>query len=110
MHYILKGKMPVRCNDIWEFARWFGTADRRVAYDEIGGVLVSTVFLGIDHRFNGSGPPILFETMVFLDAEGTDDIDQRRYCTWEQAEDGHQAIVAELRRVAASVTITCSSQ
>lgn len=39
---------------------------RRVAFTDINeDVMVSTVFLGIDHNFFGDGPPILFETMVF---------------------------------------------
>ena len=49
---------------IW--ARWFETADRRVALTEVSGIRVSTVFLGLDYRFSGEGPPLLlFETMTF---------------------------------------------
>jgi hypothetical protein len=32
---------------------------------EDGNIGISTVFLGLDHRHFGDGPPLLFETMVF---------------------------------------------
>lgn len=71
-------------------------ANRHVALDEVApGITVSTVFLGLDHNWTDHGPPILFETMVF------DDYDrpyQQRYSTWEEAEIGHRAKVAELRQ------------
>ena len=54
--------------------------NRLVDYTDITSQMyVSTVFLGIDHRFSSSGPPIVFETMVF---GGPDSIDQSqwRYC------------------------------
>ncbi len=33
-----------------------------------------------------SGPPILFETMVF---QGKEILDMQRYSTWEEAQAGH---------------------
>jgi hypothetical protein len=61
---------------------------------QAGGIpiMVSTVFLGIDHGYEG--PPILWETMVF----GTDfqDFGQARYRSQEEAIAGHAAIVAGL--------------
>jgi hypothetical protein len=52
-------------------------------------VCVSTVFLGLDHNFLRTGPPVLFETMIF----GVPFVSewQRRYCTWDEAVDGHKA-------------------
>jgi hypothetical protein len=61
----------------------------------IGEVRVSTVFLGIDHAWEG--PPLLFETMVF---GGPLDEEMERYSTWEEAERGH-AVMA--RRVLAAL-------
>lgn len=51
-------------------------------------MIVSTVFLVIDHNFFNSDnvPPILFETLVIggvLDGEG------ERYSTWDEAKEGH---------------------
>lgn len=54
-------------------------------------VWISTVFMGIDHNFTGSGRPILFETMVF----GLPDTEvgyeyQRRCSTWDEAVQQHK--------------------
>lgn len=67
----------------------------RVALDMIGGVDISTVFLGIDHRFGGGGPPILFETMIF--GGGPHDENCERYCTWDEAVAGHARWCAKIR-------------
>ena len=55
--------------------------------------MVSTVFLGLDHNWNG-GPPILFETMVF---GGPHNEYQERYATWDQAEKDHDRVVEALK-------------
>ena len=90
--YRLDGKKPVECEDLLTWAKGFETANRHVAKEKRDGVLVSTVFLGLDHRLGGNGPPILFETMIF---GGPHDGDQDRYCTWEEAEAGHAAMCAK---------------
>lgn len=91
MYYILEGKNPVACSaEVW--SAWFEKArdsgeklgnfnrsDRHVALDQIGDVVVSTVFLGLDHGFL-QGAPILFETMIF---GGEHDGAQERYRTWD---------------------------
>lgn len=56
--------------------------------DEIDDIIVSTVFLGIDHSFGVSGPPVLFETMVF----GIEDVEyepQWRATSLEDATANH---------------------
>lgn len=68
--------------------------NRQVGDDMVGDVRVSTVFLGINHRHSGVGPPILYETMIF---GGEHDEDQWRYCTRKEAEAGHKAVVAFLK-------------
>lgn len=84
-------KTPVSC-DLMECARAI-EKDRVVSKDELpGGVLVSTVFLGLDHSF-GSGPPILFETMIF---GGPHDGYQERYSSWDEAEKGHKKALAKV--------------
>ena len=88
--YILHGQQPVPVEDVLEWASWLENADRRVAKDEVGGVGVSTVFLGIDHQF-GRGKPLLFETMIF---GGVHDEYQTRCSTWEEAEVQHQEALA----------------
>lgn len=94
--YILDGTAPVKCDDIIRWARWFETADRQVAKTDLpGGVCVSTVFIGIDHRFVGKGAPIVFETMIF---GGKHDQEMWRYETWEEALSGHDDAVRIARK------------
>lgn len=69
--------------------RWWRVGNTQIN-DEVH---VSTVWLGLDHSF-GDGPPLIFETMVF---GGEYDDWTERYSTWEQAEAGHERIVAALR-------------
>lgn len=79
---------PVPCEDLDEWAKCYGKADRRVALDKRGDISVSTVFLGLDHNW-GEGPPLLYETMVF---GGEHDRYEARYSTREEALKGHEAI------------------
>jgi hypothetical protein len=92
--YMLVDRKPVLVGDALEFEGWFLEADRRVATTEVLGiVVVSTVFLGFDHRTSGSGPPVLFESMAFWEGEPHE---QQRCCTWEQAETMHQDMVHQV--------------
>lgn len=72
--YILDAHQPVKIADPLEWARWLEdhNAERIVKQEVIGGYLISTIFLGIDHNLasiffgaSTAAPPILFETMVF---------------------------------------------
>ena len=67
---------------------------RRVRETFIGKVRISTVFLGIDHNWDG-GAPLLFETMVF---GGELDESQERCSTWEEAVAMHRDMCARVRR------------
>jgi hypothetical protein len=108
-HWKFVGKEVVECKDgVLEWAQWFETADRHVAKTELDAngvkLVVSTVFLGIDHNFGMTGDqrPILFETMIYSprktpeDRSSWDDC-QWRYRTYDEAERCHNAIVAMLR-------------
>lgn len=90
-NYILEGKKAVPCSNIMVWGKWFETANRHVANNHIGSKRVSTVFLGINHQW-GSGPPLLFETMVFEDGGDYSGEYQWRYSTWEEAERCHNII------------------
>lgn len=63
--------------------------DRRVSLNYIGDVKISTVFLGMEHGYV-EGKPIIFETMIF---GGEYDEYQARYCTWNEALEGHERAV-----------------
>jgi hypothetical protein len=89
--YKLVDKVPVKCEsgDYSAFGQ-----DRRVGKTILpDGKYVSTVFLGLDHNYDSTGPPILFETMVFAEREGFDDQDMERYATFEEAVQGHRDMV-----------------
>lgn len=98
-YYILVGQTPVPC-ELMEWAEWFerGPEERRVKVTTVmGSVLVSTVFLGIDHSFGGRRP-LLFETMAFWN--GKAGYEQERCSTWQEAEAQHEAMVREVARPA----------
>lgn len=93
LKYILDGKTPILEPDILKWAQWFEAAgDERVVRQTAISkeVSVSTVFLGLDESF-GLGPTQLFETMIF---GGDRNGEHRRYATWGEAVEGHNAIVA----------------
>lgn len=94
--YILQGKLAVPVDSIEEWARKFERSNRHVASTKVGGIWISTVFLGLDHSF-GNGEPQIFETMAFGggDMRG---LLQERYATWDEAAKGHKAVVAQLRK------------
>lgn len=60
----------------------------RVGLGKYGDYVVSTVFLGIDHRFGPDGPPLVFETMIFPKGDMTEEW-VARYSTYQEALDGH---------------------
>jgi hypothetical protein len=92
-YYILNdNREAVPCANLEAWARGFDEARRRVGETFVGPYRVSTVFLGINHRHFGDGPPILFETMVFEGDDG--DVDMDRCSTWAEAEAMHADFVA----------------
>lgn len=93
LYYILTDTREPQSATLLEWGKWFQEDKRRVGYDEVGKVTVSTVFLGVDHRFT-DGPPLLFETMIF---GGAHDQYQTRCSTWAQAEAMHAAALALVR-------------
>lgn len=85
---------PVACDDLVAWSLWMATANRGVARGEpVPGVLVSTVFLGIDHSHLG-GPPVLWETMIL---GFKNDEYQERYTSKADALAGHAVALAIAR-------------
>lgn len=73
---------------------WRWPNNKRVGNTVLDGdVTVSTVHLGLDHRYGG-GSPLIFETMIF---GGEHDQYQRRYSTEEEAMRGHLDVLFRLR-------------
>lgn len=81
---------PVAEYDLLRWARWMEANERSLRRTNIGQVCVSTVFLGIDHGFDG-GRPVLWETMIF--GGPTDAEQQWRYTSKSAAIDGHASAV-----------------
>lgn len=87
-YWILKNKVPVETEDMFQVNNFLSDFKNKVVKQEnlADDVRVSTVFLGLDHRF-GEGPPLLFETMIF---GGEHDQYQTRCSTWSEAEEMHK--------------------
>ena len=73
---------------------------RQVAQTELDGARVSTVWLGLDHRFGGDGPPLIYETMIF---GGPFDEQAWRWPNRDAALAGHDQAVELARDATAQV-------
>jgi hypothetical protein len=97
-HYILDADHHLVETDFETWAQWFEDFNNRIVdYTDITSQMrVSTVFIGLDHRFSSDGPPLVFETMIF---GGPEEIDQTmwRYSSWDDATTGHKAAVRRAR-------------
>jgi hypothetical protein len=78
-----------------EWVRFMTRGNRTVGNTTVNKTRISTVFLGINHGWNLSKAPILFETMIF---GGIFDGESQRYTTWESAEKGHEKWVAKIKK------------
>jgi len=97
-HHYDKYGVPI---SLGQYVALFEDRDyRRVAWTDLGAVQISTVWLGIDHNFGQTGSPVIFETMIFgllADLDLTDRT-QWRYSTLEEAQSGHEQVVAEVQK------------
>lgn len=102
---------PVKVHDLMTWARWLEKNQKRRIVkqtklaDDI--VLVSTVFLGLNHNHWGKGPPILFETMVFgMDQESEwAETECQRYSSRDDAEVGHEMMVKKVKAQLAKAVV-----
>jgi hypothetical protein len=95
-NYILVGQ-EIKEATLTEAAVFFEDVNNRIIdrTDINDDVSVSTVFLCFDHGFGREdNRPVLFETMIF---GGAYDQNCWRYCTYEDAFEGHWKIVQCLR-------------
>lgn len=119
-NWILDDKGKPKQVDLLEWGKWMQNSGekRRVGYDKLKKVYVSTVFLGIDYDFMCSGKPILWETMVFENKVSTHKLfgrkvkyheeyhgtpekpfpGQTRFRSQEEAEEFHKKLVRKLKR------------
>jgi hypothetical protein len=119
LNYILHRKErriePVDCRPregLFRWADWFenNPGERTIGNTSIGGCMVSTVFLGLDHSFC-RGAAVLFETMVFPDHDdgGMSENYQERYHTLAEAEQGYIAVVELVKQQAFDAEQTAAS-
>jgi len=90
--YILDNENnPVKATDL-EYSEWCKDYSNRkvIGKTNIAKSFISTVFLGLDHSWDG-GLPLLWETMIFSDDEN--DLFQERYTSQESAVYGHERAV-----------------
>jgi len=102
--YILdKNGKPKPEPDLMKWARWIESEKgiRIVKQEDIDDIKVSTVFLGLNHNFCGTGAPILWETMIFCSGKYKDhkmDQEQDRCSgTRKQALAMHEEMCARVR-------------
>jgi len=93
-YIIVDGKITPE-PDLIKWAMWYEKSENRhVKQDKIGDVIVSTIFLGLDHNLWGNHP-ILWETMIFGSKANRDFV--RCGGNREQAEAMHASVVEKIR-------------
>lgn len=88
-YYILDADDNVaEVDDVIAWGKWFeeNPKKRQVGYNQKRDVVVSTVFLGLDHSFLEEAKPILFETKAFKNGA---EVACERYSTRLEALKGH---------------------
>ena len=86
--------IPVSTSSIIEWGEFMQSEKKIIQQNKVDEYVLSTVFLGVDHRWIGSPDPVLFETMLF-DGKG-DPVFTNRYFTYDQARAFHNEYLALL--------------
>lgn len=95
-HYFWKltPEGPVPCSaEEWENRDPMDLLERTVARCIVGGVMISTVFTGINVQKEKDGPPLLYQTHIF----GSRPRREEGYATREEALKGHGRWVEHFR-------------
>lgn len=96
MFYILDGTEVIKVDSQDEWSKWFVENFTRkfLARTDIGDHWISTVFVGLNMNYFGSGPPFVFETMVFKsDESGSTDwgsVGSERTASYAEALASHE--------------------
>lgn len=92
--YYDRGGQPI---SLWAWAQLMEAESNVVKQDRLqDGTVVSTVWLGLDHRVFGDGLPLIFETMVFPTAGDWHEQECHRYSTEAGALAGLGQVVAKI--------------
>jgi hypothetical protein len=93
--------------ELLDWARLFEDGDYKILkQDKIGKYRVSTVWIGLNMRFFGIDPPLIFETMIFIEeGQEKDELDfwQDRYSTEDEALEGHEKALELVRNKIRSI-------
>jgi hypothetical protein len=91
-YFTLNGKEVVEAESLTEWSAWcFAAMQRDVARTNWRGVVVETIFTGVDARAApDEGRPLVFETRLGTEVVG-------RYDCWDAAARGHQREIERLR-------------
>jgi len=100
VYYVLDGE-EIKVVNLEAHVKWASEHSGVIVQDRLSGVVVSTVFLYIDHNHVIGGAPILFETMVFRyegfkDGSSMHEIEEERYHTLSEAIVGHKMMIGLL--------------
>ena len=94
--YILdQNDNPISEPDLFKWGTWLQKTDRHVGNDEIDGVRVSTIFVGLNLRYAAEGPPVLWETVIF---GGKLNGYRVQYSSKEKALSGHNEACEKVRQ------------
>lgn len=93
MWYVLDEYLNIREATIEEWEEYYCDMEkRRIAFTRVSPrIMVSTVFLGLDHSFKEDTTPVLFESLVI---GGKHSDDMLRYTSFDDAIKGHNELVA----------------
>ena len=95
MHYVLNGRAVVAEHDVMKWGRQYEAVNRRIACTRVNGVVVSTVFTGMNMNPLSEGEPLVFETTIH---GGWFDRHAWRCCTYDKAEATHAVAVSLIER------------
>lgn len=90
-----------------EWAKLLADDRKIVQQDKLDdGTFVSTVWLGADHNFTNTGPPLIYETMIFPSMENLLDEYCERYPTRADAVAGHKRVMDAIERQGLAVFLS----
>ena len=95
-YYRLNGREVVRCDFDYLLDNMRGLY-QVIARDQIGNIVIRTVFTSADQSWLPFGPPLVFETMVL---GGAHDLRQIHCSTYDEAEANHREMVNKMRKLA----------
>lgn len=83
----------IASDEFRNYNEWlYDPVNKNVGNNTVDGYVISTVFLGLDHSYNGD-TPVLWETMVFPSKTDFGEQYCRRYMSHADALNGHNKVV-----------------